>query len=229
MTARSGYKLKLVNVARRVFVIAATLVVVGAIHVSADGKLKAVIDDPDGFTNLRAEPDAKSAVVAKVKRGEVFTFELPAGDSEWYRVTLASGKKGYLHGSRVRLHATMADLADPKLDDDIIESARRESHDYFVLARAAARGEPEAMRTYFAFRGDGERGEQHADVMATVIHILGDEKLAAFLRQQPADYRDQAREEMQTVSDMGMLLEPVAGMSYLRRHFPKTSAALKLR
>ncbi len=31
-----------------------------------------VIDDPDGFTNLRAEPDSKSTIVAAVKRGEVF-------------------------------------------------------------------------------------------------------------------------------------------------------------
>jgi hypothetical protein len=81
------------------------------------GQSPGVIDDPDGFTNLRAEPDSKSAIVATVRRGEVFTFV--AERSEWYKVTLASGKKGYMHSSRIRFHATMEELADTKPTDEV--------------------------------------------------------------------------------------------------------------
>ncbi len=86
----------MVKISRRVLVFAAGLVVVAATHVSAK-ETRAVIDDPDGFTNVRVEPNAKSAVVAKVKRGEVFTFtfEVSSQGAEWCAVTLASGKKGY--------------------------------------------------------------------------------------------------------------------------------------
>ena len=41
------------------------------------GQNRGVIDDPDGFTNLRAERSADSAIVARVKNGEVFKFEVP--------------------------------------------------------------------------------------------------------------------------------------------------------
>jgi SH3 domain-containing protein len=221
------YKLALVNVSRRLVVFAATLVVLTATQAAADER-RAVIEDPDGFTNVRAEPDAKGAVVAKVKRGEVFTFDMPDRGSEWCHVTLASGTKGYLHASRVRLHSTMAELADTKPTDEVVEYARRDGIDYFPLARAAARGEPKAMRTYFTFQGDGAAAETHAVKMVAVIHILGDEKLAAFLQQQPADYRKEVRAAVRLILDTDMIGAPMDGIAYLRRHFPKTVAALKL-
>ncbi len=220
----------MVKISRRVLVFAAGLVVVAATHVSAE-ETRAVIDDPDGFTNVRVEPNAKSAVVAKVKRGEVFTFtfEVSNRDSEWCAVTLASGKKGYMHSDRVLLHKTMAELASKKPDDDeITEEAVRRLFDYLALARAAARGEKAAMRTYFALQRDGEEGEMHAFYEAVVIHILGDEKLAAFLRQQSTDYRTTAREVVGLIPGLGMIGGPMEEGAYLRRHFPKTVAALDL-
>jgi hypothetical protein len=226
--AVAGYKLVIVNMSRRVFVFVVGLVV-AATNVFAD-ESRAVIDDPDGFTNVRAEPDAKSAVVAKVKRGEVFTFtfEVSSRGSEWCPVTLASGKKGYIHADRVLLHRTMAELADTKPNYDITESAVRRLFDYLAVARAAARGEPAAMRTYFALQGDGEAGEIHAVNAVTVIHILGDEKLAAFLRQQSADYRRKAREVMRMILGLDVIGGPMEDGAYLRRHFPKTVAAIAL-
>ncbi|HEV2842724.1 MAG TPA: SH3 domain-containing protein [Chthoniobacterales bacterium] len=219
----------MVKISRRVLVFAAGLVVVAATHVSAK-ETRAVIDDPDGFTNVRVEPNAKSAVVAKVKRGEVFTFTFEPSSQgvEWCAVTLASGKKGYMHADRVFLHSTMAELASRKPDDEITEKAARRLFDYLALARAAARGERAAMRTYFALQRDGEEGEMHAFYEVVVIHILGDEKLAAFLRQQSTDYRATAREVWGLISGLGMIGGPMEEGAYLRRHFPKTVAALDL-
>lgn len=219
----------MVKISGRGVVFVVGLVVVTATNVFADER-RAVIDDPDGFTNVRAEPNAKSAVVAKVKRGEVFTFtfELSSRDSEWCTVTLASGKKGYIHADRVLLHRTMAELASPKPDNEITENAFHRLFDYLAVARAAARGEPAAMRTYFAFHGDGEAAEMHAFYEVVVIHILGDEKLAAFLRQQSTDYRDRAREAWGLIPGLDMIGGPMEDGAYLRRHFPKTVAALNL-
>ena len=227
--ASVGYNLAMVRISGRVFVFVVGLVVVAATNVFAD-ETRAVIDDPDGFTNVRAEPNAKSAVVAKVKRGEVFTFtfEVSSRDSEWCAVTLASGKKGYMHADRVFLHRTMAELASTKPDYEVTEDALRRLFDYLALARAAARGEPAAMRTYFAFHGDGEAAELHANKAAVVIHILGDEKLAAFLRQQSTDYRGRAREVVRMILALDMIGGPMEDGAYLRRHFPKTVAALDL-
>ena len=216
----------MVRISGRVCVFVVGLVVIAATNVSAK-ETRAVIDDPDGFTNVRAEPNAKSAIVAKVKRGEVFTFEVSNQSSEWCAVTLASGKKGYMHADRVFLHRTMAELASTKPDYEVSENALRRLFDYLALARAAARGEPAAMRTYFTYECDGEAAEMHAVHSVTVIHILGDEKLAAFLRQQSTDYRGRAREGVRLIFDF--IGGPMEDGAYLRRHFPKTVAALDLR
>jgi len=185
------------------------------------GQSRGVIDDPDGFTNLRAEPDSKSAIVATVRRGEVFTFV--SEHSDWYKVTLASGKKGYMHSSRIRFHATMKELADTKPTDEINIAARREGFDYYPVARAAAKGDPAAMQKYFAFIGDGAAGEEHWGIFCAVIHLLGDEKLAAFLRRQPRDYREQVR----TLLTEPETLSPFDTATYLERCFPKTAAVLR--
>jgi len=68
-----------------------------------------VIDDPDGYVNVRAGKSAEAAVIATVKTGERFTFESD-DDPDWYKVTLASDKSGWMHFSRIRLHFTEKDL-----------------------------------------------------------------------------------------------------------------------
>ena len=68
----------------------------------------------------------------------------------------------------------------------------------------------------------------HASYEVVVIHILGDEKLAAFLRQQSTDYRATAREVWGLIPGLGMIGGPMEDGAYVRRHFPKTVAALNL-
>ena len=61
----------------------------------------AVIDDPDGYTNMRSQKNAKSQIVARVTRDEqFFTYKQ---DGNWWQVRTAGGKVGYIHISRIRL------------------------------------------------------------------------------------------------------------------------------
>jgi hypothetical protein len=110
--------------------------------------------------------------------------------------------------------------------DEVNEYARREGLDYYPLARAAAQGEQAAMRTYFKFRGDGAAGETHVEVLITVIHLLGDDKLAKVVSQQSVQDREALR------SDIELGLEntlPFEAKGYLQRNFPKTARALSSR
>ena len=59
-----------------------------------------MINDPDGYTNVRARPDKSAPLVDKVNDGEQFTVLKQAGN--WCQVETQNGKTGYMHQSRVR-------------------------------------------------------------------------------------------------------------------------------
>ena len=64
-------------------------------------RLTAVLDDPDGFTNLRSQKSASSQVVARVNQGEQFyTY---TQDGSWWQVMTRDGKVGYIHVSRIKI------------------------------------------------------------------------------------------------------------------------------
>ena len=63
--------------------------------------LAAVIDDPDGFTNVRAAPSPSAAIVARVDAGEAFTTYRQSGG--WWQVRTADDTIGYMSASRIRL------------------------------------------------------------------------------------------------------------------------------
>lgn len=62
-----------------------------------------LVSDPDGFTNLRAEPSAKSEIVGKVKSGSVVAIE-PVTKGDWAAVARESikGQKRFIHTSRLK-------------------------------------------------------------------------------------------------------------------------------
>ncbi len=190
----------------------------------AGAQNRGVINDPDGFTNVRAKPSAESAIMAKVRTGEVFTFEYRGGSyAEWVKVTPVSGRTGWMHASRVRIHAAPADIVDGGPGDEVNVHARREGLDYYALARGAAKGEPSAMSRYFVFRGDGAAAETHSEVLGTVIHLLGDDKLAKFLNGRPFG----ERLEFRTMIEEGNTLWPFKPADYMKRNFPKTAKVLR--
>lgn len=63
--------------------------------------LRAVIDDPDGYTNIRSQKNAKSQITARVVRGEQFYTYMQ--DGNWWQVRTQQGKMGYMHISRIKL------------------------------------------------------------------------------------------------------------------------------
>ena len=85
------------------------LVLAFAFSCIAHGEDRGVINDPDGYVNVRRSKSTASPVIAKVKQNEPFTFE-PDEDMEWCKVTLRSGKKGWMHRSRIRLYFTEAEV-----------------------------------------------------------------------------------------------------------------------
>jgi hypothetical protein len=144
-----------------------------------------VIDDPDGYVNVRAGKNAESPVIATVKTGEPFTFERE-GDDEWCKVTLASGKSGWMHVSRIRLHFTEKDLPsreeDPAGESEIEQFARGQGFNYAAGTRRAVRGDAKALKQFFSLAqdADGAAAESISGVPTAVYHILGDEKFAKF-------------------------------------------------
>lgn len=185
---------------------------------------RGVIDDPDGFTNLRAAQSANSAVVAKVNAGEVFEFSAePSGTTPpaWLRVKLRHGKTGWAYHSRIRFHFERSDLKDGGPADEVNQD-KWKGFAYYPTARLAAQGDPKALRTYFGYRGDGAAGEAHASMANIVLHLAGDDRMAAFVVTLSSAERKDLREFLWE----GVILSPFEPKEYLRLHFPKTTAAL---
>jgi len=55
------------------------------------------INDPDGYTNLRATPGGK--IIRKVYENE--TFELVEAGETYSKIKLKDGTTGFLHNSRI--------------------------------------------------------------------------------------------------------------------------------
>lgn len=58
------------------------------------------INDPDGYVNVRKEPNSKSKIVDIIKEDE--TFEYIESETDWWWVTKLNGSKGFVHKSRIK-------------------------------------------------------------------------------------------------------------------------------
>ncbi|MGH6695161.1 TIR domain-containing protein [Sphingopyxis sp.] len=63
--------------------------------------LAAVIDDPEGFTNIRSQRSAQSTILGKVLDGEKFLTYKQSG--AWWRVRKADGTTGFMFRKYIRL------------------------------------------------------------------------------------------------------------------------------
>lgn len=179
---------------------------------------RGVIDDPDGYVNLRKEKSTDGPVITKVKAGEPFSFERQ-GHDQWCKVKLSSGKTGWMHASRIRLFFTKDDLPNkPGNGDEIDEQAAKQGINYYEVTQAAARGDQKALKTFFSIAGDGAGAEEHMGVIAVMIHLVGDHALAEFLQRQPLDFQFKVRNALDD-----NVTWPFRSLPYLQLHFPKTS------
>jgi Bacterial SH3 domain len=185
-------------------------------------EFRGVIDDPDGYVNLRKDKQVDAPVITKVKAGEVFQFQ-KKGDEEWCQVKLKSGVSGWMHYSRIKLYFTKDDLpGKPEQEDEIDKQAREQGVNYFEVTQAAARGDKEALKTFLSTGGDGAAAEEAEALKGVMIHLIGDEALSEFLRDQAPGYQMGVRESL-IGSGLGDATYPFEPVEYLRRHFPKTS------
>ena len=86
----------------------------------------AMINDPDGFVNVRADKNTDSEILFKIKETEFFLCE-PTADS-WWKIDKFYTKTGYVHKSRIQL---IKDLAEKQQRDLIINSIKG-LHDYRI-------------------------------------------------------------------------------------------------
>lgn len=63
-----------------------------------DFSYEAVIEDPDGFTNVRSQANGRGAIVGRVEAGT--PFQTHAQSSDWWRVKV-DGRVGFMHQSRI--------------------------------------------------------------------------------------------------------------------------------
>lgn len=59
-----------------------------------------IIQDPDGYTNLRKDKNTSSEIIQKIESGE--KIEILDKNGDWYLVQTKEGKKGYVHKSKVK-------------------------------------------------------------------------------------------------------------------------------
>ena len=65
--------------------------------------LAAVIDDSDGYTNLRSSPSTQGQIIRQIRENESFyTF---IQQSSWWHVKTSDGKFGYIDSSRIKILA----------------------------------------------------------------------------------------------------------------------------
>lgn len=69
----------------------------------------ALIDDPDGYVNLRTEANTQSKVLTRIKENEVFLVARRS-EGEWYEAKTLGGAKGYVHQAHFRTVQSMAEL-----------------------------------------------------------------------------------------------------------------------
>ncbi len=180
-------------------------------------EFRGVVDDPDGYVNLRKEKRADAPVITKVKAGDPFQFKKKEGE-DWCEAKLKSGVSGWMDCSRIKLYFTEADLP-PKSEKgvEIDETAREQGVNYYEVTQAAARGDQQALKTFDNIAVDGGAAEEHDGVTCVVIHLIGDDAYAKYLREQSRDF----------VSVEGTdLVFPFNGKQYFRQHFPKSAKFL---
>jgi len=63
----------------------------------------AIINDPDGYTNVRNGPGPNFSILGIVRDGEIFEVSINK-NSEWWVVKSKGGLSGYMHRSRIKLY-----------------------------------------------------------------------------------------------------------------------------
>jgi hypothetical protein len=63
---------------------------------------RGIIQDPDGYVNIRANRSIKSKILGTIKEGEIFKYWEQSGN--WYIVQTDKGVRGFVHKTRIKEH-----------------------------------------------------------------------------------------------------------------------------
>ncbi|MEM0970298.1 MAG: SH3 domain-containing protein [Verrucomicrobiota bacterium] len=153
-----------------------------------------VVTDPDGYTNLRAEPSAQSEILEKLYAGEIIELENREGD--WWRIRSEIGGEGFLYHSRVsRLFAMRSEDGEP-INQEMGEAsfvAGKIGLNYPAAVKYAKAGRKESMRLLFWLAGleilDGAAAEVYAYDVTDVLLQTGDAVFSEVLATVPRQGR----------------------------------------
>lgn len=212
----------------------------------------AVINDPDGYTNVR---DYDGKVIAKVKKGERFIAAKPSGppqsprsrmsqhDNPRWSVCLKSGITGFMDKNRIHL---LPDEPLMKLNHDASKkewrkfqstpdtelgetasAAKGRGLDYYKVLMAASNGDKEALAQFFSLADsmDGAAAEGYFPDASAVFHVVGDKTFSNFVRGLPVTDQVGVRGTVMA----GLYEEEFANgadVNYLQRYFPETTKLL---
>ena len=201
----------------------------------------AVINDPDGYTNVR---DYDGKVIAKVKEGERFIAVKPwnqPDDPKW-NVCLKSGITGFMDRSRIHL---LPDEPLMKLNYDASKKRWRKlqsqkgtenwetasvgkAHgvDYYKTLVRASEGNLQALARLFSLAQfmDGAAAEGYFPEMRELFHVVGDKTLAKSVRGLPL--ADQAGVRRTLIGGSAEEFANPGDVDYLQRYFPETTKIL---
>ena len=199
----------------------------------------AIIDDPDGYTNVR---DDNGKVIVRVKKGERFIAKRPYEEQKQWTVYLKSGITGLMDRTRIRLlpdeplmkfnyDASKKDWRKRRSAPDshlgeTASSAKARGVNYYKVLTAASNGDKKALAQFFSLAEfmDGAAAEGYDPEAWELFHVVGDKTFAEFLRRQPLGDQVSARG---TLIGGGSSEEMFANLAdYLQRHFPETTKIL---
>lgn len=105
-----------------------------------------LIDDPDGFVNIRLHKSSKSKILGVVKKDEYFSY-FPNKDSNWWPIETEKGLVGYMHKSRIKFHQK-GYIHNGKLHDETLLFQIKE-YDFHNLAIQIIQFKPTKTFYYF--------------------------------------------------------------------------------
>lgn len=202
----------------------------------------AVINDPNGYTNVR---DYDGKIIAKVKKDEHFIAAKPwnlTDDPKW-KVRLKSGMTGYMDKSRIHLLPEEPlmkfnyDASKKKWrkyqshketeEGETESAAKGHGVDYYKTLVRASEGNLEALAQIFSLAEfmDGAAAEGYYPEMWELFHVVGDKTLEKLVRGLPV--ADQVR--VRGILIGGMSEEEFANgsdINYFQRYFPGTTRFL---